>query len=129
MRRSLFGSIGWFGSVYSPRLPSPLVSMIRAVQPTDWAGSWVSSHFLTLIQPTTPPPPPLEVQSVLLASWAKFRWCVVKQTSTKSYFWVFGSNTVICRPLTATGVSLADGWFRSLQYAGCFFSSRNDAAI
>ena len=24
-----------------------------AVQPTDWAGSWVSSHFLVSNQPTT----------------------------------------------------------------------------
>src|SRR6516162_8005198 len=44
MRRSLLGSNGWFGSVYSSRLPLPLVSRMNGVQPCDFCSSPVSSN-------------------------------------------------------------------------------------
>ena len=68
MRRSLFGSGGWPGSVYSSRLPLPLVSSTIAVQPCDFSMSPVSSSILVLIQPTLPPPPPVLIHNVSLAS-------------------------------------------------------------
>src|ERR1700749_4134693 len=105
---SLPGSVGFPGSVYSPRLPSPLVSTISAVQPCDAFASPVSSNFLTLSQPTTPPPPPLDVHSVLFLSKPNCRWCVVKQVSPKVYFIVFGSSIPIWRWLSESGDSLAE---------------------
>ena len=44
MRVSFVGSSGWFGSVYSSRLPLPFVSRMSAVQPCDFSSSPVSSN-------------------------------------------------------------------------------------
>src|SRR5438876_9368075 len=119
MRLSLAGSTGWFGSTYSSRLPLPLVSSTSAVQPCDFCSSPVSSNIFTLSQPTTSPPPPLLVHSVLFASLANCRWCVPKQVSINVTFFVLGSYTASCRPEFATGKSFADGWDEpSLQNAG-----------
>ena len=52
MRMSLAGSSGLPGSVYSSRLPLPLVSSTSAVQPCDFSMSPVSSNILVLSQPT-----------------------------------------------------------------------------
>ena len=68
MRMSLPGSCGLPGSVYSSRWPLPLVSSTSAVQPCDFSMSPVSSSILVLIQPTLPPPPPVDIHSVSLAS-------------------------------------------------------------
>src|ERR1700676_5547086 len=68
-------------STYASRLPLPLVSSTSAVQPCDFAASCVWSHIFVSSHPTTPPPPPLEVHSVLLASSANSGWCVLKQVS------------------------------------------------
>src|SRR6516164_5251350 len=84
-------------STYSSRLPLPLVSRIRAVQPCDFCSSWVWSHILVFSQPTTPPPPPLLVQSVLFASCANRRWCVAKQVSINDTCLVAGSYTASWR--------------------------------
>src|SRR6202030_2203517 len=82
---------------------------MSVVQPCDFAASPVSRNFLVLSQPTTPPPPPLEVHSVSSLSKPNCRWCVVKQVSTKVYFIVFGSSIANCRWLASSGNSFADG--------------------
>src|SRR3984885_80723 len=81
---------------------------MSAVQPCETLASPVSANFLVLSQPTTPPPPPLEVQSVLFLSKPNCRWWVVKQVSTKVYFIVFGSSMAIWRWLCSSGNSFAD---------------------
>src|SRR5579872_5839246 len=106
---SLLGSSGRPGSVYSSRLPLPLVSTTSAVHPCAFSASPVASNSLVLNQPTAPVPPPLDVHRVSLASLAKLRWCVVKQVSTKVYFIVFGSSTASWRLLSASGNALAEG--------------------
>src|SRR5215213_3321915 len=92
IRLSLFGSSGWLASTYSSRLPLPLVSMISGVQPWDFTSSPVSSYILVFTQPTPPLcGPPALVHSVLLASWPKYRWCVLKQVLISDHFPLFGS--------------------------------------
>src|SRR5207342_120126 len=111
MRRSLAGSSGWFGSVYSSRLPLPLVSTMNGVQPCDFTSSPVSSNVLRSNQPTTlAPPTPLEVHSVLLASSAKIRWWVGKQVEISVNLSVAGSYIDRWRPALSIGNALADGW-------------------
>src|SRR5690242_2187453 len=107
MRWSFVGSTGWLGSVYSPRLPSPFVSRMSAVQPCERSSSPVSSNSLVSNQPTTGPPP--LVQSVRLASSANIRWCVPKHVLIVVSFFVFGSYIASCRPERLTGKSFADG--------------------
>src|SRR5580765_7686756 len=117
MRWSFVGSIGWFGSVYSPRLPSPLVSRMSAVQPCDFSSSPVSSNIFVSSQPTTAPPP--LVHSVRFASSANIKWCVPKHVLMCVSFFVFGSYIASCRPERFTGKSLADGCVDpALQNAG-----------
>src|SRR5438552_12464959 len=110
MRLSFVGSTGWFGSTYASLLPLPLVSSTRGVHPCDFCSSPVSSNIFTLSQPTTSPPPPLLVHSVLLASFANCRWCVPKHVSIKVTFLVFGSYMASWRPELVTGKACADGW-------------------
>src|SRR6266849_4480071 len=110
MRRSLLGSNGWFGSVYSSRLPLPLVSRMNGVQPCDFASSPVSSNIFLFSQPTTLlVEAPLLAHSVLLASSAKTRWCVEKQVLIKVNFLLFGSYMDRCRLAFSSGKTLADG--------------------
>src|SRR6516165_6619551 len=66
IRLSFAGSIAWFGSTYSSRLPLALVSRTNGDQPCAFAASPVSSSTLVLIQPATGPVP--LSQSVLFAS-------------------------------------------------------------
>src|SRR3954466_6133642 len=65
-RMSLPASAGLPGSVYSPTLPSPLVSRIHGAQPCAFTASPVSSHVFRLIHPATGPDP--DSHSVLSAS-------------------------------------------------------------
>src|SRR5215467_534362 len=117
MRWSFVGSIGWLGSVYSPRLPSPLVSRMSAVQPCDRSSSPVSSNSLVSSHPTTAPPP--LVQSVRFASSANMRWFVPKQVLMCVSFFVFGSYIASWRPDRFNGKSFADGCVDpALQNAG-----------
>src|SRR5579872_1458475 len=110
MRWSLVGSTGSLASLYSPRLPSPLVSMIRGVQPCDFCSSPVARNILVLSQPTTPLcGGPAEVHRVLLASCPKYRWWVEKQVLMLVHFLVFGSKTASWRCDSACGATLADG--------------------
>src|ERR1041385_4580942 len=119
MRLSFAGSTGWFGSTYSSRLPLPFVSSTSAVHPCDFCSSCVSSNIFTFSQPTTSPPPPLLVHSVLLASDANCRWCVPKHVSISVNCLLLGSYMASCRPLRFTGNNLAEGWLEpSLQNAG-----------
>src|SRR6185503_10709616 len=107
MRLSLVGSTGALGSTYSSRLPLPFVSRISAVQPCDFSSSPVSSNIFVLSHPTTGPPP--LVHSVLLASSANMRWCVLKHVPICVSFPVFGSYIARWRPALASGYNLADG--------------------
>src|SRR5918992_2477593 len=107
MRLSFVGSTGWFGSTYSPRLPSPFVSRMGAVHPCDFSSSPVSSNILRFNHPTTGPPP--LVHSVLFASSANIRWCVEKHVLMCVYFFVFGSYIARWRLARSTGKSFADG--------------------
>src|SRR5215467_1417203 len=110
IRLSLFGSSGSLASTYSSRLPLPLVSMISGVHPCDFASSPVSSYILVLSQPTTPlAGPPADVHSVLLASLAKYRWCVGKQVLISDHLSVFGSYMESCRGDSFSGTTFADG--------------------
>src|SRR5436853_7941534 len=62
---------------------------------------------------------PLPVnQSTSLLS--KLRWCVPKHVSTVVIFFVFGSQSCICRLLCGMGTTLADG---------CFEPSRQNAGV
>jgi hypothetical protein len=81
--------------------------MMRAVHPCDFSSSWVSSNIFVFSHPTTGPPP--LVQSVLFASSANIRWCVLKQVLICVSSLVFGSYTARWRPAEFTGVSFADG--------------------
>src|SRR5678816_2017084 len=110
MRWSLAGSTGSLGSVYASRLPFPFVSRISAVQPCDFCSSLVCSNIFTLSQPTAPPPPPLEVHKVLLASSANCKWWVEKHVSISVNCLVLGSYIESCRPLRSRGNNFADGW-------------------
>src|SRR5271170_4904221 len=125
---SLPGSSGLPGSVYSPRLPSPLVSTMSAVQPCDLAASAVSSNSLVLSQPTTPPPPPLDVHKVLFLSNPNCKWCVVKQVSTNVYFIVFGSSIASWRWLCSRGNSFAEGRSEFLPQKSGSLTPRTAAA-
>src|SRR5262249_25828328 len=117
MRRSFVGSSGWFGSVYSPRLPSPFVSRMSAVHPCDRSSSPVSSKSFVSSHPTTGPPP--LVHSVRFASSANIKWCVPKHVLMCVSFFVFGSYIASCRPERLIGKSLADGCVDpALQNAG-----------
>src|SRR5579863_1810306 len=107
MRMSLLGSMGWPGSVYSSRLPLPLVSRTKGVQPEDFSASCVWSNILVFSQPTLSPPGLLN-HSVLLASSANIRCCVLVQRSTSSHLPVFGSYTLVCRELFFNGSTTAD---------------------
>src|SRR5205814_4243380 len=99
------------------RLPLPLVSRIRAVQPCDFSSSPVSSNSFVFSQPTTGPPP--DVHSVRFASSANIRWWVLKQVLMCVSFPVFGSYMARCRPARFIGNSCADGWLDpALQKAG-----------
>src|SRR3954464_7416951 len=109
-RLSLVGSTGWFASTYSSRLPLPLVSTMIGVQPCDFASSPVSRYILVLSHPTTPLcGPPALVHSVLLASWPKYRWCVLKQVLISDHFPVFGSYIESWRADVSSGAIFADG--------------------
>src|SRR5580700_8479634 len=120
MRLSFCGSIGWFGSTSSSRLPLPLVSTTSAVQPCDEAASPVARNFLVFSQPTTGfCGPPALVQRVLSPSGANCRWWVEKQVSIRVNFWVFGSYIANWRVDFSTGNALAEGWSEPfLQKAG-----------
>src|SRR5579864_6619120 len=107
MRMSFAGSIGWPGSVYSSRLPLPFVSRTNGVQPCDFSASWVSSYILVFSQPTLSPPGLLN-QSVLLASSANMRCCVLVQRSTISHLPVLGSYTLVWRELLEIGKDIAN---------------------
>src|SRR5438552_1690843 len=110
IRLSLVGSTAWLGSTYSPRLPSPLVSRMSAVQPCDFCSSPVSSNIFRFSQPMTPLwGPPALVHSVLSASSANTRWCVGKHVLISVIFPVFGSYMERWRLDWSTGNSLADG--------------------
>src|SRR5262245_20631658 len=130
MRLSFLGSTGSFGPTNSSRLPLPLVSTTTGVQPCDLAESPVSKKVFILTQPTTPPPtpgPPCESHSVRSLSLAKYRWCVPKQVSTCDHFCVLGSQIESCRPLSSTGITLADGWSEPLRQKSGFFGPRKRA--
>src|ERR1700704_3563289 len=110
MRLSFFGSTGSLCPTYSSRLPLPLVSMMRGVQPCDFASSPVSRYILVLSQPTTPlAGPPALVHSVWLASFAKYRWCVEKQVLMSFHSPVLGSYIDRCRGESLSGAIFADG--------------------
>src|SRR5712671_6090145 len=97
-RLSLAESSGWSGSTHSSRLPLPLVSRMKGVQPCDFISSPVSSNIFRFSQPTTPGPvTPAEAHSVLLASSAKIRWCVGKQVEISVHLPVAGSYIDRCR--------------------------------
>src|ERR1700704_559697 len=121
MRLSFFGSTGSLCPTYSSRLPLPLVSMMRGVQPCDFASSPVSRYILVLSQPTTPlAGPPALVHSVWLASFAKYRWCVEKQVLMSFHSPVLGSYIDRCRGESLSGAIFADGWLEpTLQKSGC----------
>ena len=70
--------------------------------------------------PTTPlSGPPALVHSVLLASWAKYRCCVLKQVSISDHFPVFGSYIESWRPESSSGATFAEGRSEpALQKAG-----------
>src|SRR6266481_2627851 len=111
MRLSCAGSTGWLGSTYASRLPLPLVSRIRGVQPCDLTSSPVSSNIFRSSQPSTPGPvTPLLVHKVLLASSAKIRWCVGKHVLIKVNLPVAGSYIDRWRLASCSGNTLADGW-------------------
>src|ERR1700722_2048131 len=110
MRWSLVGSTGSLASLYSPRLPSPLVSMISGVQPCDFCSSPVARYILVLSQPTTPLcGGPAEVHRVLLASWPKYRWWVEKHVLIFTHFLALGSYIASWRCDSACGATCADG--------------------
>ena len=91
--------------------------MTSAVQPCDFASSPVSRNIFVFSQPTTCPPP--LVQIVLLASSANIKWCVPKQVLMCVSCRVFGSHIARCRPALAIGYSFADGWLEpALQKSG-----------
>src|SRR5437899_11149126 len=98
MRLSLVGSSGWLGSVYASRLPLPLVSTMRGVQPWDFPASRVSQNIFVLTQPTMANSfwRLLLSHSVWFGSSAKFRWCVPKHVAMNVHSLVFGSYTVTC---------------------------------
>src|SRR5213593_739187 len=119
MRLSLVGSSGWSGSVYASRLPLPLVSTTSGVQPCDFPASRVSQNILVLTQPTMASSfwRLLLSHRVLLASSAKFKWCVPKHVSMNVNCLLFGSYTVIWREfctnpsgVLVSGYPFADGW-------------------
>src|SRR5438445_11783844 len=111
MRLSFLGSSGWLASTYSSRLPLPLVSIISGVHPCDFFASPVSRYIFVFSQPTTPlSGPPALVHSVLLASLAKYRCCVLKQVSISDHLPVLGSYIESWRPDWSSGASLAEGW-------------------
>src|SRR5882672_3076679 len=120
MRRSLVASNGWFGSVYSSRLPLPLVSRMNGVQPCDLTSSPVSSYIFMLIHPAAPlAGPPALAHSVLLASKPNCTWWVGKHVLIILNSLVFGSYIVTWRPDAASGNTFADGWLEpALQKSG-----------
>src|SRR5947207_1449271 len=81
---------------------------MSAVQPCDAASSPVSSYFFGLNQPTTCPPP--LVQMVLLASSANIRWCVLKQVSIRVSCPLCGSYMASCRLELSIGYICVEGW-------------------
>src|SRR5215216_33988 len=107
MRLSFAGSTATFGSTYSSRVPLPFVSRISAVHPCDFSSSPVSSNSFVLSQPTTGPPP--LVHSVLFASSANMRWCVLKHVEMCVSFFVAGSYMARWRPELGSGNTFADG--------------------
>src|SRR5271166_1540155 len=112
-RLSLAGSSGSLGPTNASRLPLPLVSITSAVQPCDATPSCVSRNCFVFSQPTTPPPspgPPALIQSVLLASWPKYRWWVEKQVLIMSHLPVAGPKRDSWRTDVACGSALAEGW-------------------
>ena len=91
--------------------------MTSAVQPCDFSSSPVASNIFVFSHPTTEPPP--LVHSVLLASSANIRWCVLKQVLMWVSLPLFASYIASCRLERAIGVSFAEGWSDpSLQNAG-----------
>src|SRR6266571_8582530 len=134
IRLSLVGSSGWLGSTWASRLPLPLVSTTSAVQPCDFPASRVSQNIFVLIQPTMASSfwRLLLSHSVLLASSAKFRWCVPKHVSMNVNCLLFGSYAVIWREfwtnpsgVLVSGYPFADGWpDAAAQYAGGFLGER-----
>ena len=118
MRMSLPASTGLLGSVYSSRLPLPLVSSTNGDQPCDFAASPVSSNILVLIQPATGPAP----LTSTACRWRRSRTaddacrsrCRRRCTSSSS-----GSSIATWRTFLSIGNTLADGWSEPfLQKAG-----------
>src|ERR1700730_7429453 len=128
MRMSLVGSIGCPGSVYSSRLPLPLVSRMNGVQPCDFSASWVSSYIFVFSQPTLSPPGLLN-QTVLLASSANIRCCVLVHRSTSVHWPVLGSSKFVCRELFASGSTIADSSLEAFLQESGFPRSRVAAAV
>jgi hypothetical protein len=73
-------------------------------------------------QPMTCPPP--LVHSVLLASSANIRWCVLKHVLMCVSFWDLGSHIARCRPARFTGNAFADGWFDPARQKGGLSAGR-----
>ena len=94
--RVLGGILGWPGSVYSSRLPFPLVSRTKGVQPCDFWSSCVSSNIFVLSQPTTSPPG-LPIHSVWLASSPKFKCSALAHILTSVHCFVLGSYMLTWR--------------------------------
>src|SRR3954470_15093031 len=100
---------------------------MSAVQPCAFSSSPVSSNSFVFSQPTTGPPP--LVHSVLFASSANIRWCVLKHVLMCVSFFVFGSYIASCRPERLRGNSMADGCVDpAWQYAG-LWGGRTDDVI
>src|ERR1051325_5943065 len=78
-----------------------------------------------LNHPSTGPPPVYQSTSLL----SKFRWCVPKQVSIVTTFFVFGSYISIWRPLCSSGNTCADGWLDPLRQKSGVGFGRIRAAI
>src|SRR2546425_12538203 len=118
-RLSLVGSSGWLGSTQASRLPLPLVSTTRGVQPCDVPASRVSQNIFVLIQPTMASSfwRLLLSHSVWSASSAKFKWCVPKHVSMNENCFVFETYNETWREfctkpadVPADGLSVSYGW-------------------
>src|SRR5215472_12814002 len=93
---------------------------MSGVHPCDFFSSPASRYNLVFSQPTTPLcGPPALVQSVLLASCAKFRCWVVKHVSISDHLPVCGSNIESWRVDSLSGRTFAEGCSEpSLQKSG-----------
>src|SRR5258708_27696652 len=115
-RLSFAGSIASPGSTHSSRLPLPLVSSTNGAQPCARCSSPVSSNSLRLSQPITGlAEPPALVHSVLFASSANARWCVLKQVLISVNLPLAGSNIERWRLAFSSGSTSAEGWLEPLR--------------